>query len=94
MSEMQQTGSDIVALSTERLMPTVQRIGSRDIEFTFLGPNTKGQPTWVMWNAEDPYLLGMLSQGKIGYTFEQMTTAGPQVHEGISLSRVQRALEG
>lgn len=92
--EVQKTGNDVVALSTERLMPSVQRIGAREIEFTFLGPNSAGQPTWVMWNAEDPYLIGMLSQGKIGYTFEQRTTDGPMLLEGISLQRVQRALGG
>lgn len=94
MSELQQTGNDVVALSSERLMPVVQRIGARDIEITFLGPNAHGQPTWVMWNASEPYLIGMLSQGKIGYTFEQRTTEGASVLEGISLNRVQRALGG
>lgn len=94
MNEVQQSKSDVVALSTERLMPSVQRIGSRDIEFTFLGPNSSGLPTWVMWNADEPHLIGLLSQGKIGYTFEQRTTDGPRVLEGISLKRVQRALGG
>lgn len=94
MTEMQQARNDVVALSTERLMPTVQRIGARDIEFTFLGPNSDGQPTWVMWNANEPYLIGVLRQGKIGYTFEQRTTDGPLLLEGISLQRVQRALGG
>lgn len=94
MSEVQQTGSAIVALSTDRLMPRVQRIGDRDIEITFLGPNANGLPTWIMWNADEPHLIGMLSQGKIGYNFEQRTSSGVLVHEGITLNRVQRALGG
>lgn len=94
MNDMEQTGEQVVALSRERLMPTVQRIGGRSIEFTFLGPNASGQPTWIMWNSEEPYLIGMLCQGKLGYTFEQRTTDGPRILEGISLLRVQRALGG
>jgi len=94
MSEMQHTGTGSVALSTERLMPSMQRIGTRDIEITFLGPNAQGQPTWVMWNASEPYLIGLLSQGRIGYHFEQRTSSGVFVHENISLTRVQRALGG
>lgn len=95
MSEVQhQQGEGIVALSTERLMPNVQRIGNQDIEFTFLGPNLHGQPTWIMWNASEPYFVGMLSQGKMGYHFEQRTDAGVQRLENISLNRVQRALGG
>ncbi|GAB2561367.1 hypothetical protein [Leucobacter ruminantium] len=94
MSEMQQTAAASVALSTERLMPSVQSIGGRDIEITFLGPNMYGQPTWVMWNASEPYLIGLLSQGRLGYHFEQRTSSGVFVHENISLQRVQRALGG
>ncbi|MFA5606135.1 MAG: hypothetical protein WDA07_02920 [Leucobacter sp.] len=94
MSEMQQTGAGSVALSTERLMPSVQRFGGREIEITFLGPNQYGQPTWVMWNPTEPYLIGLLSQGRIGYHFEQRTDSGVLVHENISLQRVQRALGG
>ena len=94
MSEMQQTGNGSVALSTDALVPSVQRIGGRDIEITFLGTNASGQPTWIMWNASDPHLIGMLSQGKMGYHFEQRTSSGVLVHENISLGRVQRALGG
>ncbi|MBL3698761.1 hypothetical protein [Leucobacter luti] len=94
MSEMQHVGSGGVALSKDVLAPSVQRIGSRNIEITFLGPNAQGQPTWIMWSAEEPYLIGMLSQGKMGYRFEQRTSSGALLHENISLSRVQRALGG
>ena len=94
MGEVQQHGDGIVALSTDRLTPHVQRIGSQEIEFTFLGPNAAGQPTWIMWNSNEPYLIGMLSQGKMGYHFEQRTSTGVLFHENISLSRVQRALGG
>ena len=94
MSEMQQSATSTVALSTERLMPSMQRIGGRNIEITFLGPNAQGQPTWIMWNAEEPHLIGMLCQGRIGYHFEQRTSSGVLVHENVSLVRVQRALGG
>lgn len=94
MSEMQQTGHSGVALSHNALMPSVQRIGERDIEITYLGTNAHGQPTWIMWNASEPYLIGMLSRGKMGYHFEQRTSSGVMLHENISLNRVQRALGG
>ncbi len=94
MSEMQQTGNGGVALSTDVLVPSVQRIGRHDIEITFLGNNAYGQPTWIMWNASDPHLIGMLSQSRMGYHFEQRTSSGVLVHENISLNRVQRALGG
>lgn len=94
MSEMQQPGNGSVALSTDRLMPSVQRIGNRDIEVTFLGKNSSGMPTWIMWNATEPHLIGMLCQGRMGYNFEQSTSSGVMLHENISLSRVQRALGG
>lgn len=94
MSEMQQSGNGGVALSRDALAPSVQRIGQRDIEFTYLGLNAQGQPSWIMWNPAEPYLLGMLRQGRMGYHFEQRTSTGVLVHENISLSRVQRALGG
>lgn len=94
MSEMQQTGSGGVALTRDALMPSVQRIGTRDIEFTYLGLNALRQPTWIMWNASEPYLIGMICQGKMGYNFEQRTSTGVLLHENISLNRVQRALGG
>lgn len=94
MSEMQETGNGGVALSRDALMPSVQRIGGRDIEVTFLGRNAQGQPTWILWNATDPYLIGMLCQGKMGFNFEQRTTSGVMLHENVTLNRVQRALGG
>lgn len=94
MNEVQPQSEGIVALSTDRLIPHVQRIGQMEIEVTFLGPNTHGQPTWIMWNADEPYLIGMLSQGRMGYHFEQRTGSGVQRLENISLNRVQRALGG
>ena len=95
MSEMQnQAETQMLALSTDRLMPRVQRIGSQEVEITFLGPNTHGQPTWIMWNAKEPYLIGMLMQGKMGYHFEQRTSGGVDRLENLSLSRVQRMLGG
>ncbi len=92
MSEVQQSGD--VTLTTRAMVPSVQRVGSREIEITFLGNNTHGQPTWILWNSLEPYLIGMLVQGKLGFTFEQRTDQGVMLHENISLQRVQRALGG
>ena len=92
MSEVQQ--SENVTLSTRAMVPSVQRVGSREIEITFLGNNSKGQPTWVLWNPLEPYLIGMLIQGKLGFHFEQRTGQSVMLHENISLQRVQRALGG
>lgn len=94
MGEVEQHSDGIVALSTERLAPYTQRFGQHEIEFTFLGPNALGQPTWILWNSSEPHLIGMLSQGKMGYHFEQRTGVGVQRLENISLNRVQRALGG
>lgn len=92
MSEMQHTSNGAVGLPTRRMVPMVQQFGKREIEMTFLGNNSHGQPTWILWNPAEPYLIGVLSQGKIGFNFEQSTSQGVMLHEGISLSRVQRAL--
>ena len=92
MSEVQQSGD--VTLSTRAMVPSVQRVGNREIEITFLGNNTHWQPTWVLWNPLEPYLIGMLIQGKLGFNFEQRTDQGVMLHENISLQRVQRALGG
>ncbi|MBK0417759.1 hypothetical protein JD276_01740 [Leucobacter sp. CSA1] len=92
MNEMQQSQNGGVVLSTQRMVPTVQRFGDRDIEVTFLGNNTFGQPTWILWNAREPYLIGILRQGRIGFTFEQRTSQGVMLHEDISLTRLQRAI--
>lgn len=94
MSEMQQSGDEVLTLSTRAMVPTVQRFGSREIEITFLGNNAHGQPTWILWNPNEPYLIGLLRQGKLGFTFEQRTGQGVMLHEGISLSRLQRAISG
>ena len=92
MSQVQQSGE--VTLSTRAMVPSMQRVGDREIEVTFLGNNTHGQPTWVLWNPNEPYLIGMLIQGKLGFDFEQRTDSGVMLHENISLQRVQRALAG
>lgn len=75
------------------LVPHVQSFGDRDIEVTYLGENTRGRPTWIMWRAEEPSLIGLLTQSQLGFDFEQRTSAGVFVHENISLKRLQRALE-
>ncbi len=92
MSQVQQSGE--VTLSTRAMVPVMQRVGNREIEVTFLGNNTHGQPTWVLWNPNEPYLIGLLIQGKLGFDFEQRTDSGVMLHENISLQRVQRALAG
>ncbi|QIK62862.1 hypothetical protein G7068_06365 [Leucobacter viscericola] len=94
MSEMQHPGNGTVALSTEHLVPGIQQVGSRDIEVTFLGKNAGGQPTWLLWDASQPHLIALLSQGRMGYHLEQRTSYGVMIQENISLSRVQRALGG
>lgn len=94
MNEIQQSTSEVLTLSTRAMVPTVQRFGTREIEITFLGNNSFGQPTWMLWNPAEPYLIGLLRQGKLGFTFEQRTDQGIMVLEGISLSRLQRAIAG
>ncbi|MBO1901751.1 hypothetical protein J4H92_07265 [Leucobacter weissii] len=94
MSELAaEAQSNEITLSTRALVPTLHRIGNREIEATFLGNNTHGQPTWVLWNADEPYLIGVLRQGKMGFTFEQRTSAGVEIHEDVSFKRVRRALD-
>ena len=92
MSQVQQSSD--VKLSTRAMVPSMQRVGDRNIEVTFLGNNTHGQPTWLLWNPLEPFLIGMLVQGKLGFNFEQRTDQGVMLHENISLQRVQRALGG
>lgn len=94
MNEMRQSSRVPLTLTTRAMVPEVQRVGTRDIEITFLGNNTFGEPTWVLWNPAEPFLIGVLRQGKLGFTFEQRTSQGVMIHEGISLSRIQRALGG
>lgn len=86
-----QDSTDVV-LSRQQLVPSVLRIGDRDIESTFLGENAFGEPTWMLWNPETPYLIAMLRQGQIGYTLEQRTSHGVMLHEDVSFRRVQLAL--
>ena len=88
----QQSDAGEITLSRQYLVPTMQKIGDRDLESTFLGDNAFGEPTWVLWNAEAPSLIGVLRQGQIGYTFEQRTSHGVMLHKDISFRRVQAAL--
>lgn len=91
MSEI--TGvQETAPLPTERMVPQVQTMGNRDIEVTFLGLNTHGKPTWILWNPREPHLIGLLTQGTLGYNFEQRTSAGVFLHENISLNRLNKAL--
>lgn len=93
MSNSQQSSGAIEPIfSTRTLVPTVQRIGEKAVEVTYLGVNVAGEPTWILWDAKDPFMIGMLSQGKMGYTFEQRTTMGPMVHSNLSTHSVQRML--
>lgn len=75
------------------MIPRVQKMGERDIEVTFLGLNAQGRPTWILWNEEEPMLIGLLTQGRLGFTFEQRTSAGVLLHENISLNLVNKALQ-
>lgn len=79
-------------LPTERMLPRVQKMGDRDIEVTFLGLNADGRPSWILWNSLEPHLIGLLTQGRLGYNFEQRTSVGVSVHENISLNRLNKAL--
>ena len=74
------------------MMPRIQRMGERDIEVTFLGLNASGRPTWILWNSREPHLIGLLTQGRLGYNFEQRTSMGVFMHENISLTRLNKAL--
>ncbi len=94
MSELSESNRGVVTLSTRALVPAVQRFGNREIETTFLGNNSEGQPTWMLWNPLEPYLIGVLRQGRLGFTLEQRTDQGVMVHENISLARLQKAIGG
>lgn len=94
MSENGYNGEIEPIFKTKLLQPVVCTVGNREIEVTFLGMNARGQATWILWNAEDPYYIGVLRQGKIGYVFEQRTSEGSLVHENLSKPRIQRILEG
>lgn len=92
MSKAQTSGELEPIFGTQPLIPVRERLGDRDIEVTFLGANARGENTWILWNADEPFLIGMLRQGKLGYTFEQRTSVGPVVAENLSVQRVQRML--
>lgn len=94
MSEIQQEHQPGAAFSTRRNVPVIENIGGKQIEVTFLGTNAQGRLTWIMWNPGQPFLIGMLTQGQLGFTFEQRTGAGVMLHENVPLSRVQRAIAG
>jgi hypothetical protein len=94
LSELSESKRGVVTLSTRVLVPSVQRFGNREIETTFLGNNSDGQPTWMLWNPLEPYLIGVLRQGRMGFTLEQRTDQGVMLHENISLKRLQKAIGG
>lgn len=94
MSELSESNRGVVTLSTRMLVPSMQRFGTREIETTFLGNNSAGQPSWMLWNPADPYLIGVLRQTQLGFTLEQRTDHGVMVHENISLRRLQHAIGG
>lgn len=79
-------------LPTERMLPRVQKMGNRDIEVTFLGLNREGRPSWILWNPLEPHLIGLLTQGRLGYNFEQRTSMGVFMHENISLNSLTKQL--
>lgn len=91
MGGIQRQG-ETTSLPTQSLVPQVQQFGEREIEITYLGENTQGRPTWIMWNHKEPHLIGLLTQGRLGFDFEQRTSAGVFFHENISLNRLNRAL--
>lgn len=94
MSEIQDYDRDRPVFSTERLVPRMERFGTKNIEVTYLGENAAGSATWILWNSSDPYLIGMLIQGDAGFTFEQRTSGGVLLHQDVSFSRIRRAIAG
>lgn len=93
MSGWDTGSSDEVELSKQVLTPTMLRLGSLEIETTYLGGNHTGQATWILWNAKEPHLIGLLRKSELGYVFEQTTSQGVMVHRDVSFNRVRRALE-
>lgn len=94
MSKIQGYNADQPAFSTQKLVPRIEKFGTKSIEVTYLGENADGHATWILWNSNEPYLLGMLIQGRLGFTFEQRTSEGVMLHRDVSLARIQRALAG
>jgi hypothetical protein len=94
MSEIQQERQGPAPFSTRRNVPVIEKIGGRDIEVTFLGMNSLGRLTWILWNPGEPLLIGVLTQGHRGFTLEQRTSGGVMLHENVPLSRVQHAIGG
>lgn len=92
MNNWDPSPSTEVELSRQELVPAMIQIGELEIETTFLGGNSSGQPTWVLWNANEPYLIGLLRKSEMGYIFEQRTSQGVMMHRDVSFKRVQRAL--
>lgn len=89
----EQHGNQLEPLfDTELLVPTKQKVGDREIEVTYIGSASAEEPTWILWNADEPYLIGMVRQSNLGYTFEQRTSVGPLVHKNLSGQNVHRIL--
>ncbi|MBB4071159.1 hypothetical protein EII31_06715 [Leucobacter sp. OH2974_COT-288] len=89
---MSNSGQVEPIFATEMLVPQVQRIGNRDIEVTYLGTNTFGESTWILWNAQEPTLIGMLRQADGKFTFEQRTSVGAMQHSDLTREKVQLML--
>lgn len=77
---------------TNLLVPKIERIGQRDIEVTYLGVNSSAEATWILWNASEPELIGLLRQSDKGFVFEQRTSVGSLMHNNLSRENVQLML--
>lgn len=74
------------------LVPVVHRVGERLIEVTYLGDGS-GCSTWILWNAENPNLIGMLRQADQGIVFEQSTGEGAFVYRNLSTVKLALMLD-
>ncbi|MDO4241959.1 MAG: hypothetical protein Q4C71_05450 [Microbacteriaceae bacterium] len=74
------------------LVPRVHNLNGHAVEVTYLGRSTDSKNTWILWNAQEPFLIGLLRQGKMGYVFEQRTSAGPILHENLASQYVHKMI--
>ncbi|MBT1018423.1 hypothetical protein KJY77_04620 [Canibacter sp. lx-72] len=92
MSNHGQNRSELV-FQSQLLTPTLLQVGDRVIEVTYLGDDS-GMSSWILWNAHEPTLIGLLRQSGESISFEQRTSDGSYEYNNISKNRFFRMLEG
>lgn len=92
MSEILQGNRRDAALPTRVNVPVVERLNGRTIEITYLGRGATEERTWLLWNPDEPFLVGLVRQGKIGYRLEYRTDSGVEVLENVPLQRIRTAI--